>query len=161
MAVVTIFSASYCSGQQIARGVAQKLGYRFVDEQFLEDVSSTSGVPADRLRRAMYGPPGFFEGFTRDRVKNVARIREAFAQLIAGDNLVYLGFAGQLIPRTVTHALKVCLIANRDHRIQRASQTSGVPPEQAVEVIRKDDEQCLQWTRYLFEVASWDESLYD
>ncbi|MBI4870107.1 MAG: response regulator [Candidatus Riflebacteria bacterium] len=161
MAVITVFAASHCNGQEISLEVARQLGYDFVDESFLDGVAAATSVPPARLRRAMYGPPGFFDGLTHERRRNVARIREAFADLLRKDNLVYLGFAGHLVPRSIPHVLSVCLIANRQHRLRLARQAKALSSEEADEALRADDEESLQWTRYLFDVASWDESLYD
>ena len=54
MAVVTIFSASYCHGEEVAAKVADQLGFDLRDDETLIAAASEEfKTSADKLRRAM------------------------------------------------------------------------------------------------------------
>lgn len=161
MSVVTIFSASYCHGDEIAEKVTQELGYECVSEEIVEEASRCFGVPHEKLIRAMHGPPSFFNNLTRERERSVAYIKAALAECLKKDNVVYHGFAGHLLPDGINHVVKVCVVADRESRLNLAARTKGVRESEAARMIEKDDEQRGQWTQYLFDLGPWDKSLYD
>lgn len=84
------------------------------------------------------------------------------AQALKDDNLVYLGMASHLIPRTATHILRVCLTAARDFRVSKAMESGDFKSEKdARKAIKKDDMELAHWTNELFKKSPWDKSLYD
>jgi CheY-like chemotaxis protein/cytidylate kinase len=161
VAVITIFSGSHCGGEEIAETVATFLGYRQVGEDLLDTAAGRFGVPAAQLARAMDGPPPFLSRLTHEREKNVAFLRAAMADLVRQDKVLYHGFAGHLVPSSISHVLKVCVIANLDFRVATAAGRSGVTEKQALREIHKDDGRRLRWTRSLHGRDPYDESLYD
>ena len=88
-------------------------------------------------------------------------MKTVLAELIQGNNIAYHGFAGHLIPRDITHILKVLIIANREYRIENAVRQEGILDKEANQKIRKSDNDSLRWTHYLFEKTPWNSSLYD
>ncbi|GAB4342931.1 MAG: hypothetical protein Kow0099_20950 [Candidatus Abyssubacteria bacterium] len=161
MSVITIFSASYCGGDEVAREVARKLGYRQIGDEVLEWAASEFGVSRDKLERTMHGTTSLLDKFADHKERHVAYIRAAIAEHVKDDNVVYHGFAGHLLPRNVSHILKVCLVANRDYRVGVATKTDGLSKKEAMKILKKDDEECKKWTQYLFDLGPWDKSLYD
>jgi two-component system response regulator CpxR len=160
MAIITIFSASYCRGDEIAEKVAGQLGYRRINGEVLERASREFNVPAEKLVRTLQGSSSVLDRFVHDKEKHLAYLRAAIAELVKGDNVVYHGFAGHLLPRDIKHILKVCLVANRDYRIEQAVG-SGESKKSAARVIKKDDEERKRWTQSLFDLGPWDKGLYD
>jgi two-component system response regulator CpxR len=160
MAIITIFSASYCGGEEVAGKVAERLGWRRMDEEAPEWASREFNVPVEKLVRAMHGGSSVLDRFVHERDRLVAYLRVAVAELVRGDNVVYHGFAGHLLPRDVGHILKVCLVANRGYRIEQAAGV-GESKRGATRVIKRDDEERKKWTQSLFDVGPWDKSLYD
>lgn len=71
------------------------------------------------------------------------------------------GCAGHLLPRTIAHVLRVCVIANVDYRIKRVMQEARESEKEARKTIRRDDESNLACTSYLLDKPAYDESLYD
>ena len=161
MPVVTIFSASFCRGDKVARKVAESLGYSCINGQVLEWAAKEYNVPVEKLVRAVHGSSSLFDKFGHDRERHIAYIKAAIAHLVKDDDVVYHGFAGHLLPRTVRHILKVCLVANRDYRLSVAMQKQSTNKKNASKLVRKDDEERKRWTQYLFNKGPWDKSLYD
>jgi CheY-like chemotaxis protein len=91
----------------------------------------------------------------------MAFLRAAIADVVQQDNVVYHGFASHLVPRNITHVLRVCVIANLGYRVAAAMKQESLSEKQAVKTIHKDDGQRLHWTRDLLGNDPYDESLYD
>jgi CheY-like chemotaxis protein/cytidylate kinase len=161
VAVITLFSGSFCRGEEVAAGVASRLGYEQVEGGLLDEAAQKFGVARDRLVRTLEGPPPFLSKLTHEREKNVAFLRSAMAELVLRDGVVYHGFAGHLVPRGISHVLSVCLIANLPYRIAEAARQAGLSEKQAVKAIHRDDGQRLRWTREMRGRDPYDESLYD
>ncbi len=161
MSVITIFSASYCHGEEISRMLAEKLGYRFVSTELLDMASDEFSFSRDKLEAALTGSTSFLGKILESRDRNIAYMRVAVAKMASNDNLVYHGYAGLLLPKDISHLLRVCLVADSEFRIKMAIEKEGVSEDKAESMIKKDDEQRLNWTNYLFGVVPWDESLHD
>ena len=50
MAIISIFSGSYCHGEEIADAVSRRLGWERVDTELLRVAARSSGVAEDKLR---------------------------------------------------------------------------------------------------------------
>ncbi len=161
MTVVALFSGSFCGAEEIASKVAQDLGFPLVQRDLYSTVASRHGVAEDRVTEAVHGTTSFFRSLRRDRARNVAYVRLAVAEIVLHDNVVIHGFATHLIAKTVPHVLRVCIAANRDHRIKAAMAAHSISEAKARKVIDRDDRERIQWTQYLFDLGPWDERLYD
>ena len=161
MAVIAFFSGSYCHAHEIIAGVSRRLSYEPIDESLLDETARRYGVGRDRLERAMTGPDPFFNRLTHEREKNLACLGTVLAEMILADNVVLHGCYGHLIPRTIAHILKVCIIANHDYRIRQAIESDQLAEKDAHRKIHQNDERNFVCTGYLFEKPAYDESLYD
>lgn len=161
MAVISICGGAYCKMNSVFPGVARELGYVQVDDSFLEELSRTRGIPPDKFVRALSGSEPLLNKFTHDREKHIAFLRIALAESIQTDNVVIGGLPGLLVPRTIGHVLRVCLIANHDFRLQEAVRATGKSEKDAGRIIREDDGRNFACTEYLFGKTAYDASLYD
>jgi two-component system response regulator CpxR len=161
MAVISIFSASYCHGEEVAESVATRLGYELIDKEFLEVVSEESDIALERLVRAMRGGTPILARSIQEQSLCIAHMRAAIAARAAGDNVVCHGFAGHLLPRDIEHIIRVCLVAGRDYRISRAMESRGLSQRAAVRAVTRSDEARKNWTEHLFNLGPWDKRLYD
>jgi CheY-like chemotaxis protein len=83
------------------------------------------------------------------------------AQLISNDNVIYHGFASHLLPNSISHILKVCILANHEFRLKTAMEKFHLSEQDAKSKIRKDDEKRYKWVHDLHHSLPWDENLYD
>ena len=162
MAVVTIFSASHCHGDEVARAVADHLGYRLLsNEELIAQAASRFDVADKTLLRAMHGPPSFLDRFRREKERSVTYLRSTLAELVADDRLVYHGFAGHLLPDSLTHVLRVALVAKHDYRVSVATKDGGLLRGEAEKVISAEDDARKQWTLHLHNQSPFDKNHYD
>ncbi len=161
MAVISISGGVYCKMDGVFPGVVRKLGYTQIDDSFLDDLSRSRGIPRDKFVRSLTGSEPLLNKFTHEREKHISFLRIALADLIQTDNVVIAGLAGLLVPRTIGHVLRVCLIANHDFRLLEAVRSTGKSEKDAGKIIREDDERNFVCTEYLFGKTAYDASLYD
>jgi len=161
MAIVSLFGGSFCHADEVAAGVSRSLDYPIVDDRLFAETSSRFSTSVDSLRAALSGSGSLLGRLTNAREKAIAGLRLVLAELIQPDNLVVTGCAGLLIPRTVRHVLRVCLIANQDVRVQQAMKRESLSERDASKLIHEHDKANFACTEYLFGKAAYDESLYD
>ncbi len=126
MAIVAIVSGIYCFGDEVAASVADHLGYDLVGEGLLEDVAKKHNTTLKKLSRVFSGSQPLLDGLTHNLDKSLIQIKAAIAELTSGDGVVYSSWAAHLIPRGLTHVLRVALTADRDTRVAIAVEHAGL-----------------------------------
>jgi two-component system response regulator CpxR len=160
MAIITFFSGAYCHGDEIAEQVGRKLGYRIIDEQLMEDTTRRFDIPREKIERGLMGQESFLSKFTHEREKHLADLKIVLAELVQSDNVIIRSCAGHLIPRTIGHILRVCVIANHDYRVKQA-MAAGNSEKDAEKLIHESDKRNFACTEFLLDKGAYDESLYD
>ena len=164
MSVITIFSGVYCKSDEIIQNTLAKTGYRLVaDRDIAAKASNMSGIPEDKIMKAFMGKASVFNRFTHEKERSIAQLRLALANMLAQeDDLVISGFSGLLIPRDITHALHVCIIADAKSRMAEAMKNKNVSEKEAAGIIEKNEADNFSWVNMLFKTSDpWDASLYD
>jgi CheY-like chemotaxis protein len=86
----------------------------------------------------------------------------ALAEILKDDDLLIPGFTGLLIPRSINHVLPVCLIADIRSRGSTMQEEKAVSEKEALNRIRKSDEDRIAWVKMLHHKDDpWDSTLYD
>jgi len=161
MAIITIFSGTFCHGDEIAAKVAEKTGFDLIERQIFSEAAKMFDVSEDLLERAILNTLPPLKRIRNEREKLIGMLRVALAEMCLKDNLVIAGFVGHLLPRTIEHFLRICIIAKFDYRLGQAVKFDEISEKQADKIIRKDEKDRMQWTQYLFDQAPYDEDLYD
>ena len=163
MSVITVFSGVFCGEQDIIADLTASTGYRSVtDSDILSRAQNASGVSKDKLRRAFSSKTSVFNKFTQEKECAIACLKLAMAELLAEDNLAVCGFSGLLIPKDISHVIRICLIAEMKHRIRQAIEKEGLSEKEAKKFIHQADADRAAWTNTLFDQSDpWKESLYD
>ncbi len=164
MSVVSIFSGIFCNAARVSRQVGDTTGFGILtDAEAVAAAHAISGIAAEKIRRAFAAKTSVFNKFTREKECSVAYLRLALARLIAQDNLIVSGFSGQLIPASISHLLRVALIADGPFRLAVAAENEGLTKKEALKRLRRCDEDCAAWIDFLHRSPKdcWDPKLYD
>ncbi len=163
MPIITIFSGTFCNEDAVLEAVKANTGFnQLVDADLVAAAGKLSRMPESKIDRVFTAKPSVFNKFTHERERAVAYLRLAAAQVIADDNLIVSGFAGQLIPRDISHVLRVCVIADFKTRLAEAVKVLGVPEAEASKLLHKQEEDRAAWMKFLFETNDpWASDLYD
>ncbi len=161
MAIISIFSGSFCGADEVVEQVTKQLGYEYIDGKVYEETEKRYNIKKDRLERSLCGGESLLNSLTHEREKNIACLKIVLAELILSDDVVIFGCASHLLPRTIPHILRVCLIANLDYRIEQAMKLRSTSEKEARKIIHNDDKKNYDCTDSLLDKEAYDEELYD
>jgi two-component system response regulator CpxR len=162
MSVVRLFSATYCHGEEITKGIVKALGCEWLDDSYIvHETSERFDIAEHKLARTLSGGLSVFDSFTDERKRNTSCLKLVVAETMKRGRVVLSGFYGQLVPTGISHVLSVCIIAEIEHRYELAMQTCGVSKKEAQRIIQKDDEMSMRWTDFVRGKSPWDSDLYD
>ena len=163
MSIITMFSGSFCEEGPVVKEIISRTGYRhIVDEEIVAEASRRSGLAENKIRRVFSPGASVFNNFTHEKERSLAYVRLVVADMIAADDVLITCFSGQLIPKTISHVLRVCLIAPIKYRITAAASQQGVSEKEAAKHVFKREEDCTYWIKSLFNARDpWDAALYD
>lgn len=161
MPVIIISKGSYSHGGEVARKVAERLGYDCISRDILIETSKKFNVSELRLIRAVEDAPSFLERYTFGREKYINYIKAAILNNIVKGNIVYHGFAGHFFVKDISHVLKVRIIADMEERLGYMMKRENVSKEEAVRMVNKVDEDRTKWSMKLYGIDTWDSRLYD
>jgi len=161
MAIITISRWCCSKGQEIAEKVADRLGYTCMSREVLLQASKEFNLPEFELDRALHDAPSIFDRFTHGKERYVAFIRQAFLETVQSDNVVYHGLAGHFFVEGVSHVLKVRIFADMNERAKVEMKRENLSKEEALELLRKDDEERRRWSEATHGMDPADIRLYD
>jgi len=163
MPIITIFPGTFCNEDIVLHELIAHTGYQPVtDSDITDQAAGLSGIEASKINRAFVSRTSIFNKFTHEKERSIAYLKLALAEKLTGDNLLISGFSGHLIPKTIGHVLRICLIADMSFRIALAAKAKGISEKEAAKWIHRQDEDCATWIHTLFNLADpWSPDLYD
>jgi two-component system, OmpR family, response regulator CpxR len=163
MSCVSVFNGSFCREDEFILKLLEKTGYELVnDDMIVNRAAALSALPVDRLKRAFSDRTSVFNPFTRERERSITWLKLALAEYLQKAELLLHGFAAHLVPRSIRHVLRICLIADKTHRIKVASSQLRISETEAADRIEAEDRRRALWVQE--RTASpdpWDPDLYD
>jgi cytidylate kinase len=167
MAIITISHQMGAGGSEIGMGLAQRLGYHYVDQELIQDAVRRYGLVEEKLSHLDESKPTLFERFDAETRHYITILQTTLLEFAENDNAVLMGRGGQWLLRGIPHVLRVRVIAPFEHRvrqwIKRTAEVGGEAPNQraAADLLRRDDSEKSGRMRYLYEVDIADPALYD
>jgi cytidylate kinase len=161
MSIITISRGSYSRGKEVAEKLARKLEYDCVSRDILLEASDEFNIPEIKLVRALHDAPTVLERFTHGKERYVSYLRSALLQRVLKDNVVYHGLAGQYFLRDIPHVLKVRITADMEDRVKEEMKRENISAEEALYILKKDDEERRGWGLKVYGTDTWDDRLYD
>jgi CheY-like chemotaxis protein len=162
MSVISVFNGLFCNEESVIQGVVAKTGFRLIqDRDVIAAAGKFSGIPDDRIARTFSAKASIFNPFTHEKERSLAYLKLAMAEILAQEKLLLAGFSCHLIPMSITHVLRVCLIADVSFRVNQAG-ASHTSEKEALKLIRKSDEDRSVWTSTLRQESDpWEPGMYD
>jgi two-component system, OmpR family, response regulator CpxR len=102
-----------------------------------------------------------FNRFTRERERAVAYLREALSHELETDDLLVTGLISLLVPVSIGHALRVCLVAPPSYRAEQLRAEQEATLREAQRQITEFDERAADWAGLLVDVGPYDRALFD
>lgn len=160
MPIIAISRAIFSGGLPIAEKLAERLGYPCAGRDELHESMEQFGLSDELLQSIFLGlQDGVISPSRRVAILNLHRA--ALLRYVKAGNLVYHGSVGHLLLSSIPNILRVRINASMDKRVHLAMKSRRINHDQAIGIIRKDDQECEAGARCLYDVDWRDPSLYD
>ncbi len=148
------------NGQEIAKRVADQLGYNFYDTEAIENTAREMGFLKD-VKEADEKVPSLFQRlFSHQPEVHLDRLQSVIYELASRGNAVFLGRGSHALLRAFKCALQIRVTASLEKRIQTLVGR-GLLREAAVKAIHKSDHERGAFIKFAFGL-DWDNpELYD
>jgi cytidylate kinase len=167
MAVITFSREAHSGTQDLARMLAQRLGYRYVSrDELTRAVTARSGVErvpqtVESEGRALSLWEQLGEQLTGDREAYIAALRSVVTDLAFADNVVIVGHgAGQFLS-DVRSVVRVFVVAPMQDRVARLLSEGVHDATLARRLIEEQDRESAEYLRYLFGIDWLDAHQWD
>lgn len=163
MTSIGVFSGTFCNTESLLERLAEAGNLKIIsDKDVVRRGTKTSGLSENTLWKSFSGKSSLFNRFTLEKERSIAFLRNALCELLPEAPFMVHGFCAHLLPLSVSHILKVCLIGDRRFRANLAASKGGMDDQEALRRLRQDDEASAAWVESLFGVVDpWEPSLYD
>lgn len=159
MSIVTIARGSYSRGKEVAERLAKKLGYECISREILLEASKEFNIPEIKLVRALHDSPKIFASDGASHY--VKYYRSAILRHARNDNMVYHGLAGHFFLKDIPHVLKIRINADMETRVQEEMSRENITAQEALRILKNDDEERRKWSIQVYGTDTWDSRLYD
>ena len=95
MAIVTISHEMGAGGPEIANALAQRLGYRCVDQELISEAARRYGLLEEKLSHLDETKPSLLERFDAETRRYITAIQTALFEFAETDNVVVMGRGGR------------------------------------------------------------------
>ncbi len=148
------------NGHEIARRVADQLGYSFYDTEAIENTAREMGFLKD-VKEADEKVPSLFERLFSHRPEiHLDRLHSVIYQLASRGNAVFLGRGSHALLRAFKCALNIRVTASLEKRIQNLVER-GFLREAAIKAIYNSDHERGAFIKFAFGLDWDDPDLYD
>jgi cytidylate kinase len=176
--LITISRQYGAGGAEVARRVADALGWRVVDNELVNRIAERAGLSPDDVKDREERVPGFVQRLARTLVaatpelfpppqaegtvpklqeEDLVRITESVVAEVASEGRVVLvGRAAAAVLASERDALHVRVVAPREFRIQAVAGRLGVPPADAEKILDETDRTRARYHRQYYQRDSQD-----
>jgi len=161
MPTITISRQLGSLGDEVAQAIAERLHYRVVSRELINQAASRAGAPEMAL--ATIDDLGLFGMRPTPKAKRAYRqaVEGILEELAEASDVVIVGRAGQVILREHPNVFHVKVIAPKSVRASRLAHTQGISLESANAQIEASDRTRRNYLRYYYHVRWDDPELYD
>ena len=161
MSVVTISRELGSLGTEIARAVAEKLNYEYIDKEKIAQALANLGLSALTVEKFDEKKPPFWDSMQIQRKKFSHLLQAVITDFAKNGNVVIVGRGGQVILRGLPGVLHVRVMAPFEGRVLRILGQEKMDEKQASRALRRSDRDSAGFLRSIFDVDWNDSCLYD
>src|SRR4029434_8295210 len=116
MGLIVISHQMGAGGPEIGLALSKRLGYRYVDQELLQDAVRRYGLAEDKLSHLDESKPTFFERFDTETRHHITVLQTTLLELAELDNCVFMRGGGQWLLRGLPHVMRMRVISAFEHR---------------------------------------------
>ena len=161
MAIITISRETGSGGSEVARVLAERLGFRLLDRAGLEAQLAGYGLDENELLNIGNLPEDPEEWAGSELKLYLELVNSCISDLGERENLILLGRGGQCLFERSDDAIHVLVVAPVQRRVARIVENEGLSEEAARDQIARRDRFRNSYVRRLFGKDPADPLLYD
>jgi cytidylate kinase len=148
------------NGTEIARQVANKLGYQFYDTEAIENAARDMGFLKNFKEIDEKAPSLFQRLFSHKPAIELDRLNSIIYELAKRGNVVFLGRGSHILLKSFSCALHIRVTASIERRVQNLIER-GFYREGALRAIERSDHERGAFIKFAFGVDWENPGLYD
>ena len=162
MSILAITSGLYSNAGDTVTMLSEKSNSKILtDPDILEKTHQTYDLKSATLQKVIETRPIAFNDFTHEKEKCIALIKKTMSDYVLTDDFIFHGILSHLIPKGISHVMRVLIITDKKKRIENGVTNHGLNEKEAIRNIEQADKHAALWTNSIFGKKAWDESLYD
>ena len=162
MSVLTITSGLYSNSKKIINNLLEQLNSKVItDADIIEKTNQIYNVKLATLKKVVESKQIAFNDFTHEKEKCTALLKNTISEFVSQGSCIFHGNLGHLIPKEVSHVMRVLIISNKDQRIKNGIKNLGLSEKDVIKNMEISDKYAFLWTNFLFGKKAWNNSLYD
>jgi cytidylate kinase len=161
MTIIAISSDCYTVGRDAGEKVAKELGYRYLDREFLREISKATGIQEEKLVKALEKTPSALGMSSKDQALYLAQIERHVIEEFLKDDVVCHGLAAHLYLLGVSHVLKVRILARPEDLGSELNKGKTPPKGELEKLIKRHESFKKRWSLRAFSLDETDPSNYD
>jgi cytidylate kinase len=161
MSIMTFSKQLGSLGSEIARSLAEKLNYEYVDKERIAKVLAAQGLPPAEVERFDEKKPPFWDSLQIQRKRFLHLIQAMIYDFARKDNAIIVGRGGQVLLKDLPGVLRVRIVAPFDIRVRRIKELEMEDEKRAAAILRRSDRDSAGFLRSFFDVDWDDPNLYD
>ena len=161
MAIITISRLTGSLGDEIARAVAEKLRYNYVDKMKISDALADLGLAVPEFEKFDGKKPTIWQSLSNQKKKFTFFLRAAVYDFASSGNVVILGRGGQALLKDIPGTLHVRIVAPFETRMRRLMEMEGYDDKKTAQFIAQNDRDSSGYIRSFFDIDWNNEDLYD
>jgi cytidylate kinase len=161
MPSIIISSDSPSNSRQIAKSVADQLGYAHLGREFLEHVAQRHAVSEKDLSRALEARGARLGILNRTRETHLSYIQAAVLERFLDANVVCEGLAAHLYVRGIPHVMNIRVLSDIRQQTARIAAAEGISPGRVRRRLEREGERRQRWSLEVFGVDESNPTNYD
>ena len=168
MSSIALFPCNHTPADNVAEILVNTLELRmYCDDDLIKEtcdqynIDPVTTISPEKIRHMMYSKTSVFNQFTLEKENFVNKLKSVLAQKLADqESYLFYGFLGLLIPKNITHVLKVLIVDSKSSRVERAV-AEDLSLKDAKKSVHTHDVSAYNWTEFLYNKGAYDKNLYD
>ena len=159
MAIITVSRQVYSYGDEIAKKVADDLGFEFIDKQKIGEALANLGLPASETERFDEKKPSIWDALATQKNKFLYLMKAAIYEFAKTDQTLILGRGAQVLLNDLPGTLHLRIVAPSQVRLKRMMAQEKYDEKIAERVLRQKDRDSFGYIRAFFN-ADWNDNYY-
>lgn len=163
--IITISREAYCGGDELAKKLADKLGFKLFNREIISKASEKSGIHEDHFEYAekkptnsilysvvmgMYSSRGAYvkldDVFTDDKIYKVQA--EIIRDMAKEGNCIFVGRCSDYILRNNENCINIFLRGNIEDRVKNAMAHENISESEAKKLVSRSDKKRRSYYNY-------------